>query len=188
MLFDVEVYQAGVLSQAYVRNVLHYDPATGLFTWRARPLRVFASELSWVGWTAKNAGRVAGNVDKADGYVRIGLLGRLHKGHRLAFMYIEGWMPPKVDHENGHTSDNRWENLRAATNVLNGQNQKRHATNTSGHTGIHWHKKMGKWAAYIGVGNKPVWLGAFDKLEDAIAARKKAEEAEGYHPNHGTVR
>lgn len=186
--FDVEVYRTRQLSQAYVRNVLHYDPITGLFTWRPRPALVFATELSWLGWTAKNAGQVAGNIDILDGYVRIGLLGRLHKGHRLAFLYMDGVLPLKVDHENGRTYDNRWLNLRAADNVQNGRNQKLHVTNTSGHAGVSKIKGYEKWAAYIGVDNRPKWLGAFSSLEEAVAARKEAEVREGYHENHGSIR
>ena len=46
--------------------------------------------------------------------------------------------------------------------------------NTSGHTGVH--QKRSKWVAYINVGKKFYWLGSFDRKEEAIAARKKAEE------------
>lgn len=46
--------------------------------------------------------------------------------------------------------------------------------NTSGHTGVH--KKGSKWIAYITVGKTFYWLGSYDNYEEAVDARKKAEE------------
>lgn len=46
----------------------------------------------------------------------------------------------------------------------------------SGHVGVAWHKGHQKWIAYIGVGGKQKYIGVFNDLKDAIAARKKAEE------------
>lgn len=48
------------------------------------------------------------------------------------------------------------------------------SNNTSGHTGVH--KKRSKWIAYITVGRRFYWLGSYDHYEEAVAARRKAEE------------
>ena len=48
------------------------------------------------------------------------------------------------------------------------------SNNTSGHRGVH--KKGSKWVAYITVAKRFYWLGSYDRKEEAIAARKKAEE------------
>ena len=45
----------------------------------------------------------------------------------------------------------------------------------SGHVGVSWHKRHQKWVAYITVNGKQKYLGVFDKIEDAIAARERAE-------------
>ena len=51
---------------------------------------------------------------------------------------------------------------------------------------IAWDARFaGKWHAQIGVKGKRVSLGHFDIIEDAIAARKAAEQTYGYHRNHG---
>lgn len=50
------------------------------------------------------------------------------------------------------------------------------STNTSGCTGVYRQSKTGKWAAQIGFKNKTYYLGAYDKKEDAIKARKRGEE------------
>ena len=46
----------------------------------------------------------------------------------------------------------------------------------SGHVGVAWHKGHQKWIAYITVSGKQKYLGVFSDLEDAIAAREKAEK------------
>ena len=47
--------------------------------------------------------------------------------------------------------------------------------NTSGVTGVTWHN-CGKWMAQIHFKNKRTYLGLYDNKEDAIKARKEAEE------------
>lgn len=49
-------------------------------------------------------------------------------------------------------------------------------TNTSGVTGVSFNKKSDKWEAYIGIDNKRIHLGKFNDFEDAVSARKEAEE------------
>jgi len=51
--------------------------------------------------------------------------------------------------------------------------------NKSGHTGVHWYAPYSKWQANIGVNNKLINLGYFDTKEEAITARRAAEEQ--YH-------
>jgi hypothetical protein len=56
---------------------------------------------------------------------------------------------------------------------------KLHANNSSGVKGVMFLKSRGKWKAYIGFKGKQITLGYFEKLEDAVAARRLAEEK--YH-------
>ena len=48
--------------------------------------------------------------------------------------------------------------------------------NTSGHKGVKWDSSRKKWRAYIDVQGKSLYLGRYDKKEDAILAREEAEE------------
>lgn len=48
--------------------------------------------------------------------------------------------------------------------------------NTSGHKGVSYHKQIGKWRAYITFKSKQYALGTYDRIEDAIEARKIAEK------------
>lgn len=53
---------------------------------------------------------------------------------------------------------------------------KKSKANSSGFKGVSWNKKRGKWLAQIGFKSKNIFLGYFDKKQDAINARKEAED------------
>ena len=91
----------------------------------------------------------------------------------------------EIDHINHNATDNRIENLREVSRIEQCRNMTMNRTNTSGHAGVSYRKDKLKWRAYIMEDNKQINLGHFYKLEDAIAARKKAEVEMGFHPNHG---
>lgn len=80
-----------------------------------------------------------------------------------------------VDHINRNGLDNRRSNLRDSSNKQNQENTGLSKVNKPGVTGVYWHKQQQKWAASIGHNGKRIHLGYFDKLEDAIAARKEGE-------------
>jgi len=89
--------------------------------------------------------------------------------HRLAFLYMEGVFPPnQVDHIDRNRKNNRWENLRTATNAENCRNR-------TGVIGVYENKKTGGWYASIGVEGKSKYLGYFKTKEDALKARQDGE-------------
>lgn len=57
--------------------------------------------------------------------------------------------------------------------------------NTSGCTGVHWHRRLKKWQAAIGVARKNIHLGYYADKADAIAARQAANIKYGFHQNNG---
>ena len=82
-----------------------------------------------------------------------------------------------VDHINGNKLDNRKCNLRICTRRENVWHKtKLSSNNTSGYIGVSYSKERRKWVAQIHLGNKGIYLGRYDNIEDAIAARKEAEE------------
>lgn len=83
---------------------------------------------------------------------------------------------PYVDHIYHKKYDNRRSQLRRANDLLNARNRVTPSNNTSGIKGVSWRKREQKWRAYITVNHKRIELGDFINKEDAIAARKKAEE------------
>lgn len=84
----------------------------------------------------------------------------------------------EVDHIHGINSrnDNRKTNLRLATHSQNGTNKGLLLRNTSGVTGVDFVKSQNKWRARVRYKKKEVNLGLFDNFEDAVKARKDAEE------------
>lgn len=140
--------------------------------------------------TTKNHGIVAVRIDERD-YKHLlyaGKLRGLHVSKHGQFLYIKNhWKeylhrlimePPKgkvVDHINRNPLDNRRMNLRVVTIQQNLRNQKR-PNNTSGQNGVSFNKLSNRWEAYITTDYKRRNLGLFDKLEDAIKARKTAEK------------
>ena len=50
------------------------------------------------------------------------------------------------------------------------------STNTSGARGVYFDKRSNKWRARLKYKGKLMNFGTFDKFEDAVTARKKAEE------------
>lgn len=82
----------------------------------------------------------------------------------------------EVDHKKHDKSDNRKENLRIATRSQNMMNHCINKNNTSGTTGVKQYGTNGKWSADITVNGTRIYLGTFDNLDDAIKARKEAEE------------
>lgn len=84
-----------------------------------------------------------------------------------------------VDHKNHITGDNRIQNLRICTISENQYNRLMQNNNKSGSIGVCWDKRYQKWRSYITVDKKKIELGHFVKFDDAVQARRNAEDI--YH-------
>lgn len=60
--------------------------------------------------------------------------------------------------------------------ILEAYKKHPNAANTSGYTGVYRSKKNNRWVAQITFKGKTYYLGSYEKIEDAIAARKRGEE------------
>lgn len=100
----------------------------------------------------------------------------VYKNKKQVFIHqlITDFKYSTIDHINGNKLDNRKCNLRPATPSQNAMN--RHNTPKSGYIGVYQRKDNNKWAAKICINYKPIYLGSFDNIEDAIIARLKAEK------------
>lgn len=156
------------ISATRVRELLDYDPETGVFTRKVTQ------------GNAK-AGATAGYLDKSNGYVTISIDGKKCYAHRLAWLYVYGtWPEAEIDHMNRQRSCNRIGNLRAATHRQNLQNTTQPSNNTSGCKGVSLIKRTGKWEAFIKTYGKKRHLGVFTTFAEAAAARRTAEAS--LHP------
>lgn len=120
------------------------------------------------------------------GYYQLNILGRPYTLHRLIFLYMTGSFPKEdVDHIDGNRLNNKWNNLREVSRGKNLKNIGLRSTNKSGHIGVYCRKDTKKYSAYINHKGKKYSLGDFEKYEDAVKVRLKAEIEFGFHRNHG---
>lgn len=160
-----------MLTYDRLKEVLHYDPETGVFTWLSRP------EITYrVGnWNARWAGKVAGCPMIRGQYWGIGVDSRTHGAHRLAVLYMTGeWPANDVDHINCDGTDNRWINLRVANRSQNCGNSRKARNNTSGFKGVSFDRATGMWKATIGKNRKTQNLGRYSTREQAYAVYCRA--------------
>lgn len=150
------------LTAEQLRDVLNYDPATGIFTWKKMNRR------HWL------LGTVAG-CPHSRGYVKIFVKGHTYFAHRLAWLYVRGeWPPEEVDHINGDRSDNRISNLRLATRSQNRANTFLRTDNTSGIKGVSMHSTSKRWRARVYRNGVETHLGFFNTKEEAAEAYRVA--------------
>jgi hypothetical protein len=143
-----------------LRGLLAYDPVTGIFTWAAR-----SSPYSCV-----CIGGVAGAI-YSDGYRRIKIDGRAYNASRLAVLWVTGaWPRRQIDHINHDRADNRFCNLREASQSQNSRNMSTRKDTVSGFKGVRWLKANRKWASRIIIDGKHKHLGCFDSAESAFIA------------------
>ncbi len=168
------------MTQDELKAHLHYNPETGVFTWRDR------RHLPNVGYNVacRTVGKVAGSINKA-GYWRINIHGKTYRAHRAAWLYMYGYMPEEIDHIDGCRTNNRLSNLRAVDRAENAKNLKRTPRNTSGTLGVHFNSADRVWVANICVNQKRIHGGRFKTKEEAVKARKALEREHGFHENHG---
>ena len=121
------------------------------------------------------------------GYLRVAVGRKRWRAHRVCWALHYGYWPRQIDHINGVRTDNRLENLRDVEASGNAKNKRRDCRNKSGVTGVSWDKRTKRWYAKICSGGVQQSLGKHKDKADAIAARKVAEKALGFHSNHGSI-
>jgi len=149
-----------------LKQMLWYDPETGIFRWRV------SSSRNVKPWD------VAG-MKGGEGYWHIRINGKAHRAHRLAWLYMTGRWPDRlIDHINGVRNDNRFQNIRQADDFLNSQNQRVACSNSkTGLLGVFHDKKRANKPFYstIGANKKKIWLGRFETAEQAHQAYVNAK-------------
>lgn len=152
------------LSQKRLKELLFYDPKTGVWIWK---------KDRKYGQIKK--GSVAGGV-YPNGYRYIGIDSKVYKANRLAFLYMLGYFPEhESEHKNRIKHDDRWENLREATHQCNMRNVGIKKVNTSGVVGISFNKRDKNWVSRIMISGKTIELGHHPNKLDAVKARWNAE-------------
>lgn len=155
-----------MITQEYLKSILNYNPETGMFKWIE----------------VKFGRNVHKNIETLDarGYLVIKIDYEQYLGHRLAWLYMIGeWPKNLIDHKDGITNNNKWENLREANNLQNMQNRKFSKNNTTGVKGV-FINNSGNFIARLQHKGKKLNLGTYSTKEEAAEAyRLKALEIQG---------
>jgi len=163
-----------MITQEKLKESLRYNEDTGVFYWviSKRP--------------KVKAGEEAGYLCSQSGYVYISLNGKRYQAHRLAWLYVKGYLPTKrLDHDDQDKANNRITNLNEVTHQQNMRNMKMNKNNTSGVTGVRWSERLNKFRATIYANSRRHHLGCFVDKFEAICARKSADRKFGFNENHG---
>lgn len=153
-----------------LKEVLNYDPTTGLFIWK-------------IGTARGRPGAQAGVIFGPHGYRYISVDGRKYLAHRLAWFYTYGaWPQQFLDHINRQADDNRIANLREASAAQNAHNAERRV-GTSGFKGVR--KRGNRYVATVTANNLRITVGRFDTAEEAYNAYLEA--AKKYHGSFAPV-
>ena len=156
------------LTQARLKELLHYNPETGVFTWKVNKGKRIK----------RNA--IAGCTQR--GHTVIGVDWKTYYGKKLAWLYMEGFFPKNmiIWYRNNIRQDIRWKNLYILSHQCRVRGNKAHKTNKSGITGVCWNKETSKWRAYVAEHEKYIHLGRFESKAEAVQARWEGEKKYNY--------
>ena len=149
-----------------IHEVLSYTPFDGLFRWKSTTS------------TKIKIGDIAGSMS-VHGYINIKVDKVSYRAHRLAWLYVYGYMPENdIDHIKRVRHDNRIRRLREVTDQCNARNCGNPTNNISGIKGVSEAKD--KWAANIRIDRKLKHLGYYEEFDNAVCARLAAEQCVGW--------
>lgn len=150
-------------SQEKLLSLFDYKIESGLLIWKNKKSSHFN-------------GKVAGYENR--GYIKIEIDGIEYMAHRIAWKIVTGVDPGvmQVDYINGNKIDNRFLNLRLASNAENAMNRGTSSRNSSGYKGVSYSKRRKKWVATIRIDGKSIYLGGYQTAEEAHAAYCSAAE------------
>lgn len=169
------------LKASEVRALFTYDKDEGILRWRNASGR----------HGRYPAGSRAGSPN-ADGYLQVRVNGQSYRTARLIWLYVTGeWPKHQVDHEDRNPANDKWENLREATQSQNKANSGKYKAEKASCSlkGVQAVQKR-KSIRYRAIATKDGvrrHLGYFDTPEQAHAAHLKAsEELHGEFASDGT--
>jgi len=151
-----------MINQERLKELLHYNPGTGIFTWMVNRRSNLLKGCT-AGWNQL-------------GYIMIGIDGLIYQAHRLAILYMDGYLPEgQVDHKDRIKHHNWYSNLRPdVTHQCNMRNKGLQKNNTSGFTGLA--KRGKKWCVCIYINKHQYNFHRGDDLVEAVAHRLAAEQ------------
>lgn len=163
-----------MITQERLKELLHYCPETGVFTW----LKTNQNHQKLVG---KEAGSI-----NYKGYRKIQIDKKIYPAHKLVWLYLYGEFPEEMlDHINNNRSDNRLVNLRHCSISQNACNRRKGTNNKSGHKNVYFRPDTGKWHVEIRKNKKRYRAGCYQSIEEAAKiAQQLRDELHKDYSNH----
>lgn len=163
------------LTAERLRELVDYEPETGLFFWRHEACGGFHGSV-----VMHRQGERAGTPRKTDGRTVIRIEARTYLSYRLAWLWVTGnWPLLEIDHIDGDPTNDRFVNLRDASRRVNQQNirKRKNDKRSSELLGVFANRPSYKkpWRSSISTGGKQKSLGSFDTEEEAHAAYVSAK-------------
>lgn len=170
-----------------LRQLLSYDPETGSLTWLPRNESFFKKARDANGWNTKYANTKAFQTVHY-GYLNGHIFKKHYYAHRIAWaIHYGSWPSGQIDHINGIRYDNRIANLRDVSHSDNQKNAKLRHDNKSGMPGIDWRGNASAWRVRVSRDGARHIVGYFKNLDEAVTARRDAQQKAAYHVNHGRI-
>lgn len=156
-----------MLTAERARQLLSYDPDTGILRWKETLSR------------RRKQGEIAGWIE-ADGRVGIFLEGTKCRAHQVIWLIVHSYWPDEIDHIDRDHGNNRLANLREADRSTNNMNRGGNKTGTSRFKGVYWASNRERWHVQIKKEGETTFLGYFtDEVEAAKAYDAAAERLFG---------
>lgn len=165
-------------SQEYLKECLDYNPDTGIFVWKHRPLHHFNNHIgTYKQVNTQRAGKLAGCLNQESGYIMIGIDSVRYRAHRIAWKLITGEEPLfEIDHHDMDRSNCRFSDLRKADHSQNARNRREYSNNKLGFKGVSFNVKYGKYQSEIMKDRVRYNLGYYDNPVDAHNAYIEASK------------
>ena len=149
-------------TQKELLSLFNYNEETGDLTWKVTRGSIKKGTLC--------------NYNNGRGYLRTRIDKKQFLNHIIIYIMMTGEEPKfQIDHDDGNTLNNKWDNLIQRTQSENIRKAKLKSDNTSGYKGVSWNLKRNKWESYITINKKRKFLGYFNDIVDAINSRVQAE-------------
>eukprot|EP01034_Spumella_vulgaris_P038499 gene38499-47544_t len=149
-----------ILAPSLLRELLHYDAASGALTWKvAISSRVKSGDTAY--------------SEPNRGYFYVRIFTAKYPAHRIAWAIAMGEYPVgEIDHINGHRSDNRLSNLRDVSHQTNNENRRlpNPGKISCKLLGATYDEAADSWKAQISKGGKNIHIGRYSSAEEAHAA------------------
>lgn len=143
-----------------LKEVLCYDPNTGLFIWKISPTNKV------------KIGDIAGSFHTG-GYLQTSIDGVKYYLHRLAWFYMTGKMPAEIDHKNLNKADNKFDNLREATRTQNSLNTRVKRISKTKLKNVYYEKRRSLYRVSARLNGKRHFIGYYKTEDEANEVYEK---------------